>query len=282
MKKVGIGLLVAVMLLAGCKKSAPNEASLDLISVKEEAVAAKGGAEPVKVSIPQIAYTYSYGFQVPGDRIAAVQNSHVALCDQMGPGRCHVLNMQNDTRDGAGTGSTLKLVVEARSARSFAANLIKVVGSSGGTQSESSIEAEDLSKQIVDTEAHLRAKQALADRLMTLLKTRNGPVADLVAAERSVAEVQEEIDTAQSWLAEARGRVAMSTFNLSYEPDGRAGAGFWSPLKSSFGTMTSFFGQSLSIMVTLIAMLLPWILLGGAIFAGLRYVRRTFRTRDED
>ena len=186
--------------------------------------------------------------------------------------------MRSGTADGAATGSTLKLSVDVRIARAFSGELVKTVGNSGGTQSDSSIAAEDLSKQIVDTEARLRAKQALADRLLTLLKTRDGPVADLVAAERGVAEVQEEIDEAQSWLAEARGRVAMSTFQLSYEPDGlAAAAGFWQPLSNSFGRMTSFFGQSLALLITIVAALLPWLLVGGLAFAGWRFARRRLR-----
>ncbi len=288
MARTGMGLAaVALVMLVGCKKEVPTGSSLRSFDVAEEApaAAADGAAAPkpdaIKVALPQIAYTYSYGFELPADAIAPVQQRHVAACDRLGPARCLVLNMETRTHDGAATGGTLKLVVDARLARSFGASLAKVVSEKGGKASNSSIEAEDLSKQIVDTEAKLRSKQALAERLMVLLKTRNGPVKDLVEAERHVAEVQEEIDAAQSWLAEARGRVSMSTFELSYEADGAAASSFWEPLRSSFANMGNFFGQSLAILVMAIAALLPWALLVGGIFAAVRYLRRRFR-KEED
>ena len=81
----------------------------------------------------------------------------------------------------------------------------------------------------------------------------------------------------QSWLAEARGRVSMSTFELSYEPDGLAGAGFWQPLQASFARMSAFFGQSLAMLITLIALLLPWLIATIAIFAGWRFAKRRWR-----
>ncbi|MES2498161.1 MAG: DUF4349 domain-containing protein [Pseudomonadota bacterium] len=270
--------LAVVLALTGCSKQAPDGGSRQEASDVAEPSAAKGGAgEAIKASMPQIAYVYRYAFEIPAEEIPTVIGRHIATCDRMGPARCRVLDMRSATSDGTSTGGSLKLIVEAGQARSFGASLAKVVTAGGGKQSDSSIEAEDLSKQIVDTEARLRSKQALAERLMGLLNNRNGPVADLVAAERSVASVQEEIDAAQSWLAEARGRVSMSTVEISYGADGAVGAGFWAPLKSSFRDMSGFFGQSLSLLIMLIAALLPWIVVAGGIFFGVRWLRPRFR-----
>lgn len=253
------------------------------MAITEEAPAAKGaggGGATIKVSMPQIAYIYRYAFELPSDQIPVVIQRHIAACDRMGPQRCRTLDMQSGTGDGKATGGTLKLIVAAGEARAFGASLGQAVTAGGGKQSESSIEAEHLSKQIVDTEARLRSKQALAERLMTLLRTRSGPVSDLVEAERSVAAVQEEIDAAQSWLAEARGRVSMSTFEISYAPDG-VGAGFLETIDASFRDMGSFFAQSLSLLITLIAALLPWLVVGGGIAFGVRWLRRRFRQVEE-
>lgn len=106
------------------------------------------------------------------------------------------------------------------------------------------------------------------------------PVADLVEAERSVAAVQEDIDAAQSWLTEARGRVSMSTFEISYSPDA-ARAGFGETIKASLNDMSSFFGQSLALLIVLVAALLPWLVLGGGVVFAVRWLRRRFRKEDE-
>jgi hypothetical protein len=277
--------LASMLALAACSKQSPNAGGAEqqgVMAITEEAPAAKGaaGGATIKVSMPQIAYIYRYAFELPSDQIPVVIQRHIAACDHMGPQRCRTLDMQSGTSDGKATGGTLKLIVAAGEARAFGARLGQAVTAGGGKQSESSIEAEDLSKQIVDTEARLRSKQALAERLMTLLRTRSGPVSDLVEAERSVAAVQEEIDAAQSWLAEARGRVSMSTFEIRYEPDG-IGAGFGETLQASFRDMGSFFAQSLSLLITLVAALLPWLVVGGGIAFGVRWLRRRFRQGEE-
>lgn len=261
----------------GCSKSIDGDgASPATTEVHQEPAAPDEGAA-IKVSLPQIAYTYRYLFTLPGAAIATTQERHLRMCDQLGPTRCHVLAMQRAVGDSTAQGA-MTLMVDARVARSFGADLASAVEKSGGEQSDSSIEAEDLSKQIVDTEARLRAKQALADRLMALLRTRNGPVADLVAAEKAVADVQEEIDAAQSWLADARGRVAMSRLELGYQ---EAAGGFTAPLRKSVSGFADFFGSSLAMLLTFFATLLPWLLAGGLLFWAIRHVRRRFRAVED-
>ncbi|WP_165799668.1 DUF4349 domain-containing protein [Sphingomonas oleivorans] len=273
--------ITAMLVVAGCSRAPEGGSDVGTegpqpLSVKKdllsEAAPDASAATPIKVSIPQIAYTYQYAFRLPAAAIAPAQDRHIALCDQLGPERCRVLNMERAISESAS--GSLTLMVRAGLARSFGRALSAATVQAGGRQTDSSIQAEDLSKQIVDTEARLRAKQALADRLIGLLKTRSGPVADLVAAERAVADVQEEIDAARSWLAEARGRLAMSTFELSYASDGPLGSGFLEPLRRSLGTMTSLFSQSLSFLILLLAAILPWALTGGTALLAWRFIRR--------
>lgn len=275
--------LVAGLAVAGCSASAPEGGGArEAHDITEPAPAAKeGDQDAIKVAMPRIAYVYNFSFELPPEAIAPVIQRHISACDRLGPARCRILDMRSDARNGKATGGSLKLVVEAGRARAFGASLGAAATAEGGRQSSSGIEAEDLSKQIVDTEARLRAKQALADRLMSLLKNRNGPVAELVAAERSVAAVQEEIDAAQSWLAEARGRVAMSTFELTYQADRATGEGFWEPLRESLRDIGVFFGRSLAMLIMLAATLLPWLVFGGGIFFAVRWLRRRFRRDGE-
>ncbi|MET0374163.1 MAG: DUF4349 domain-containing protein [Rhizorhabdus sp.] len=275
-----ISAMIAVALLGACGK-APDGTATRTTDVAEEAPAAapaSGAAAAIKVAAPQIAYVYRFGYRLPEASVATVQDRHIALCDRLGTG-CRLLDMQRAADEGGSGTASLKLMVRADLARQFGRALAAAASQAGGVEADSSIAAEDLSKQMVDTEARLRAKQALADRLMELLRTRNGPVADLVAAERSVADVQEEIDAARSWLAEARGRVAMSTVELTYASNG-AGGGFIAPLRSSFRTMSGFLGQSLALLIQLVAVLLPWLIVGGAIAFAVRWFRRRRRSPD--
>ncbi len=269
------GLIAFALMLGGCSKSVEPPPSTEELA--EAPASQEKGGDAIQVSVPQIAYTYHYSFRLPADAIVRAQDRHLAMCDRLGPARCRVLAMGRASGDDGGASGSMTLAVEAGIARNFGVALGQAVASAGGRQGDASIEAEDLSKRIVDTEARVRARQALADRLMALLQTRNGPVADLVAAEKAVAEVQEEIDAARSWLAEARGRVAMSTVEIGYAPDD---AGFWQPLRRSVGNVAGFFGESLGLLVTLVATILPWVLAAGGLIFAVRWLRRRFR-RDE-
>lgn len=268
--------LAFLALLAACGQApeggAPSEAME--AAAPAPADAAKAG-DAVKVVLPQIAYSYRYGFDVPAGAITQVQQAHVAACDKLGPARCRVVEMQRSSADGGGASGSLKLQVDARVARGFGADLAKAVDGAGGALDESSTTSEDLSKKIVDTEARLRSKQALAGRLMQLLQSRNGTVAELVEAERKVAEVQEEIDAAQSWLAEMRGRVNMSAIDVDYRAGG--GSGFFRPIREAGDSLGQVLGVSIAGLMVLVVGGLPWVLVIGLIVWLIRRARQKRR-----
>lgn len=270
----GWWVLAAFTLIAGCG-SANNMATgsdaeaLQVVEAPSEPAAApgivadkaEGAAAAVPAPAPRIAYVYSYGYRLAHDRIATAQQAHVALCETLGAARCRVMNLQRSTADGDYSSGSLSLIVDARIARGFGLQLDKAVTDAGGDTADRRVEAEDLSKQMVDTEARIRAKQALADRLMALLQNRGAKVGELVEAERAFAQAQEELDAARSWLAEMRQRVAMSRIEISYASRGPAGGGLWSPIARAFDTAGETFGGSLGAAITFTFIAVPWLLL---------------------
>ncbi len=102
---------------------------------------------------------------------------------------------------------------------------------------------------------------------MEVLRNRTGTVAELVEAERGVAQVNEEIDQASSWLAEMRGRVAFSDISIGYESGARSSGGFWEPISWAMGAAGAALGGAIAALIMLVAWLLPWLLaLAGAIW----------------
>jgi hypothetical protein len=253
-------------------------------AVEPPGLVANPRAEP-NAAAPQIAYIYSFGYRVPADAVPQVQRQHVAMCDRLGAARCRIVSMNRDSGDGQFVRAALSLVVDARIARAFGDRLDAAVTGSGGAVSTRGTQAEDLSKQIVDTEARLRGKQALAERLLALLANRQGKVGELVEAERAYAQAQEELDAARSWLAEMRGRVSMSRLDIDYASDGPEGGGMWQPVRSSVAEAGQVFGSSIAALITLTLALLPWLLvLGGSIWmirrlGGLKRFRLPLRRR---
>ncbi len=286
MRPARIAMLALLIAAQGCSKPADEAASSQMtsIDIKEEAApgappppsapvrqaakdAADGGAQTlpsasIPVSMPKIAYVYDYGYRIAADQITALQRKHADLCEKQGPQVCRILEMRQSGGEGDYGSGSLTLAVAAPRARSFGVELGKVADSAGGSEVSSAISGEDLSKQIVDTEARLRARSLLRDRLMEVLATRKGTVAELVEAERGVAQVNEEIDQARSWLAEMQGRVDFSRFNVAYNSGSPSSGGFISPIRDALGSVGSILGMLFAALIVLATVLVPLGLIG--------------------
>jgi hypothetical protein len=147
----------------------------------------------------------------------------------------------------------------------FRAGLAADAKAAGGRVTSTQVGSEDLSRQIVDTEAALRAKTTLRDRLQGLLASHPGSLSDLLDVERELANVQGEIDATQSELAMMQARVATSEVTIQYASSGGvASRGVWSPLAEALGDFFGLLAGTLGVMVRLAAVLTPWLLvLGG-------------------
>lgn len=234
---------------------------------------------PIAVSVPQLAYAYTLAYRLPGARIAEAQQAHLALCQRLGPTRCQLVSMRNGSSDEGYKDASLQLRVDSGIAQIFRTDLTRAIADTGGRPVDTSIAAEDVSKEIVDTEARLRQREILVARLTDMLRNRQGRVSELVEAERSVATAQEELDQAKGWLGQLRTRVALSEFRINYlpavavEPSPRPQSNrLADAFVTSLGTVFAF-GRTLLIMLILLA---PWALIGLAVALPLRrwYKRR--------
>lgn len=230
----------------------------------------------IPVSKPQIAYSYEFGYRVSAGQISDVQKQHASYCEKQGPSVCRVINLRRSGDEANYAYAMLHLEVAAPKAKSFGTSLTEIIEQAGGYEASTSIEGEDLSKQIVDTEARLRSRELLAKRLTELLRTRNGSVEELVQAERAVTEVNEEIDKARSWLAEMRGRIAFSKVIVNYESNAPGAGSFTAPIRTAWNNISSMLGSSIGALITILTVTLPWILLVSLVI----YLRRRLKAQD--
>lgn len=267
--------LLALVAACGERPASEPSASMDLrtFDVKEETTEAMAAAdasagaagEPatpgVPAAAPRIAYTYTLGYQLGSSEIGGVQAKHLALCEKLTTAKCRVKSMQREVSDGQFVNASLNLVVDAALAKQFQTDLDKTVEGAGGESTSRQIAAEDLSKQMVDTEARIKAKKALADRLMALLQNRSGKVGELVEAERAFAEAQEELEAARGWMAEMQARVAMSDIAITYNSSAPSGSGLLRPVRDAFGEIGQILGESIGALLRVLVGVLPWALL---------------------
>lgn len=289
-KIVSLAAAVSLLALGACSEAQQDEAASTDIAEPAEAMAESAAvadaameAEPGKpsaipelakipVTLPQLAYDYDYRWRMPAADIGALQRRHASLCEQQGPASCQILGMSKSGEDEGEVYGELQMAVASKQARAFGALLEDEAEDAGAEQVSAEIASEELSKNIVDTEARLAARTELRDRLREVLKTRKGTVEELVEAERSVAQVNEEIDQARSWLKEMQGRVAYSKVTVHYETGTPVTSDFLAPVSGALGSLGTIFGYMLAILIVLGAVLVP---VGGMVWAS-RTLKRRF------
>lgn len=267
-----VAIAPLTLALAACSKPADIPAE----TTSAAAASAPGekhgpGLDKLPVTLPQLAYEYDYRWRLSAGAIGPLQRAHAQLCEAQGPAGCRILGMSKSGESGGAAGGELQLAVAAAKARAFGDRLEEAARKAGAEAVSADIASEELSKDIVDTEARLRARTLLRDRLTEVLRTRKGTVAELVEAERSVAAVNEEIDQARSWLAQIQGRVAYSRVTLRYETGGAAWRDFLAPVSGAIGSLGTILGALAALLIVAGAVVLP--------AAGLWWALRALRRR---
>ena len=267
-------VLLVAALLAGCgqPQNMTTQERLNTFDVEEPAPDAPAG--PGDVSAPRIAYTYTVSYAFEHRTVAQVQARQLALCRQFGPTRCLVVKSTLNTigPDDHIVTDQAVLLVDARLASKLNDRLDALAVAGGAMPANRQVEAEDVTRQVIDINARVRAKQALAERLLAIIRSGQGKVGELVEAERAYAATQEELDAARGQQANLAQRVAMSRVTISYNFNDTPGG--QSPIRASLATASDTLAMSLAALVTAAIAGLPWLLAGGAVIALVRWVRR--------
>ena len=284
MRKILIVVATALALAACSKNEASRSAppmAADMVAQDARGVATEaaastdapapsggevyGGAPPApkpdnpSAGVPLLAYVYGATLELPARGVRATMSKHEAACRAAGPAVCQVLGSAvNADDDGQSVNGSMQIRAQPRWLETFRASLDGEAKAAGGRLRGTTVESEDLTRQIVDTDATLRAQKTLRDRLQALLKSRPGRLSDLLETERELARVQGVIDSAESELAVMRQRVATSLLNLSYQskPNAVTG-GTFAPVVDAMTGFVSIVMHGIAFIISAIAFLIP-------------------------
>lgn len=225
--------------------------------------AAPGPSQPSQPAGPTpvlyLAYSYALGLEIPSQRLSAVMDRHVQACQAAGPRLCQLINSSRTGDPDSYMEGYVSLRGEPNWLNNFKGGMAQQADEAGGRIISENTTSEDLTRQLVDTEARLRAQTALRDRLQELLRSRPGRLADLLEVERELARVQSEIDSVQSQLAVMRTRVSMSELTLTYRSSPRAaGSDTLEPLRQAFADFLGIIVTGFSLILRIIASLIPF------------------------
>lgn len=171
------------------------------------------------------------------------------------------LTSQETSTDDEGEVEAARLVVRVPSAR-FQAT--KDAFEEVGTLTDSSSSEEDVSAQVVDVAARVRAQRASVERIEALLD-RAQNLAEVVSIERQLADRQANLDALVARQRELADKTSLSTITVSIERAGEDGTtknedsagGFLDGLRDGWDAFTG----GVVVTVTVLGFVLPWLIL---------------------
>ena len=225
-----------------------------------------------------MAYRYNYGFMLPVKKVSETAKYHAELCMKAGSRQCQVLHSSVNSNGDDYVNAQLQIRGEPKWLETFKAEIQSSVADADGDLTSSSVNAQDLTRQILDTDARLKAKKTLRRRLENHLETRDAKLADLLSIERELARVQGEIESATTNLNVLKKRVSMSVVDINYQSRSVAvSSNAISPIGSALKDFVRDISYGLASVIRFFAAILPWLIF--VIIPGLWLLRRYWRSR---
>ncbi len=137
------------------------------------------------------------------------------------------------------------------------------------------VTTQDITKSYADLDTRIAVKEQTVGRLRALLETRTAKLADVVEVERELGRAIAELEEMKGSRRYYDQQLAMSTVTLHLELAGGASTGeFVAPIAESLARSGAVLGRSISAVIDVVVILLPWGLVGGLIWAVFARVRQ--------
>ena len=170
---------------------------------------------------PQLIKTADLSMEVE-DTTAAIQAISQLMLQEKGD----ILNLSESGSSGDRQSANLNLRVPSQRLNATLENLTAL-----GEVENRSISAQDVSGQIVDTDARLRNLRKQEEMILKIME-QSGEITDVLAVSQELANVRQTIETIDAQLKSLKSKVAYSTINLYLsEP-----ATFSAPSRTKFST----------------------------------------------
>lgn len=215
---------------------------------------------------PMLALAYKLGLVVPADQVRPLMESHQEACERAGPDQCQVLGANASADGDEKAAAELTLRATPAWMRVFRTRAEADAKDLGGRIDAAATDSDDLSSDIVDTEAAQRARADEEARLAQLMKRRTSSLQDTLQVEQEITRVQGEMDQAASELAAMKTRIVMQTVTVAYaSPAVASPKGDSAPLQTAERGFMGNVYAGLAALVWVASFLLPFALVGAPI-----------------
>jgi hypothetical protein len=237
---------MVALLLTGCKPEAPAP---PLVAAGRAMAMTAASTNTDR----RIAFSHSFAVELPSSAVEASQQKNLTDCLAAG---CTVLNTHIDRLRNGVTEASISIRIAPDRYPAFA-NAVTAPPARLISHTET---AEDKTVPLLDIEKRLEAQLALRDRLSQMLKQAGTNVADLVAVEKQLADVQGAIEseTAQRDYL----RTITDTVKVDVVYNGliqQAGPFDVSPIRIALDNFLHTLIESLGNLIVFTATALPWL-----------------------
>lgn len=252
-----VAALAALILLAGCDQTggASGGAKQDSLQVNPgegvEGFASSGSG-----------FDYRYAYRLPGDRLKAVLQSNADACDRLGPARCRILAMRYRVADSNQIHAILTLKIDPAIARDYGEAVTKAVTGSDGVLVDTEVTGAD--------STNAARSLALINRLRDQLKSAQTQAATDPAAKTRADKIQGALDTITEVEAGQGQSLASAPVLMTYESS-NALTGLGSA-DANFRNAGTSFENSVSRLLTVLAVVGPWLLVLLVLIVVLRWI----------
>lgn len=229
-------LLLLALLLAACQGTpdqsagspamAPESAELSAQDADRAPVTATAAQDTATDSTAERRLIRRATLRLRVDDYAEARAEVAALVDRFGG----YVGGEQERRDPGRVENTLTLRVEAARFDALMEALLAV----GDEVDFRTVEVEDVTREFVDLEARLGARRAVAERLTALL-ARASTVEEILAVQTQLAEVLEEIESAEGQLRYLRNQIGLSTITLTIFEESATGVAVGTPFFRRLG-----------------------------------------------
>lgn len=234
---------------------------------QDEGLATSPNVSPT--GAPGVAFRYAYFFELPDEKIAAVQETHAARCEAMGVSRCRITGLQYRVEDSDAVYGRLQVKLAPGIARQFGKEAVTDVRQANGRLTNTEFTGED-------TEPTTTAATSRQSDLQTRIADVEKQLAQATAgAER--AQLQTQLNELRSQAAEARETIAgaqqlLAGTPMTFNYYGRGGiSGFRSnPVHEAARSFVSSLVMMITVVLQVLAVAFPWAILLALIIVALR------------
>jgi hypothetical protein len=246
--------VLAFALVAGACSETPSNDGPEPGQVTHEAGPSIGAT-----LVPGVSLSYEYGFRLPVERLASVQEEHAAQCEALTPAKCRITGMTYDVGRNRTITASLQLKLAPEIARRFGKQGVDTVAKRGGMLVSARIDSEETGAQISAIDRDTASLRAERERLQAQLAKPGLPSAErtqIQARLAALSDAQRQTDASRS---EAEQKLASTPMTFSYmsgdvDP-GLSDGPILGAIKDGWANIISGF----AIILTLLITLLPWL-----------------------